>query len=86
MMWEFPKIRGTLLGVPILRRILQLFWGLYWAYFQETTTWKPQESGKILGAHGSKRRRLTPMLPCLDMSLWGVPPSGLLLRDLNEIL
>ena len=26
--WEFPKIRGTLLGVPILRIIV--FWGLYW--------------------------------------------------------
>ena len=26
--WEFPKIRGTILGVPILRIIL--FWGLYW--------------------------------------------------------
>ena len=26
--WEFPKIRGTLLGVPITRTIV--FWGLYW--------------------------------------------------------
>ena len=26
--WEFPKIRGTLLGVPILRIIVD--WGLYW--------------------------------------------------------
>ena len=25
--WEFPKIRGTLLGVPIIRIIV--FWGLY---------------------------------------------------------
>ena len=24
----FPKIRGTLVGVPIIRSIL--FWGLYW--------------------------------------------------------
>ena len=27
-MWEFPKIRGTFLGVPIIRAII--FWGLYW--------------------------------------------------------
>ena len=26
--WEFPKIRGTLLGVPIIRTIV--FLGLYW--------------------------------------------------------
>ena len=26
--WEFPKIRGTLLGVPIIRTLV--FWGLYW--------------------------------------------------------
>ena len=26
--WEFPKIRGTFLGVPILRIIV--YWGLYW--------------------------------------------------------
>ena len=26
--WEFPKIRGTLLGVPIMRIIV--YWGLYW--------------------------------------------------------
>ena len=26
--WEFPKIRGTLLGVPIIRIIV--YWGLYW--------------------------------------------------------
>ena len=24
----FPKIRGTILGVPIIRTII--FWGLYW--------------------------------------------------------
>ena len=28
-MWGFPKIRGTLLGVPIIRIIVYL--GLYWA-------------------------------------------------------
>ena len=28
VMWEFPKIRGTILGVPIIRTIV--FWGLYW--------------------------------------------------------
>ena len=27
-MWGFPKIRGTLLGIPIVRTIV--FWGLYW--------------------------------------------------------
>ena len=26
--WEFPKLRGTILGVPIIRTIV--FWGLYW--------------------------------------------------------
>ena len=26
--WGFPKIMGTLLGVPIIRVIV--FWGLYW--------------------------------------------------------
>ena len=26
--WEFPKIRGTFLGVPIIRIIV--YWGLYW--------------------------------------------------------
>ena len=26
--WGFGKIRGTLLGVPIIRTIV--FWGLYW--------------------------------------------------------
>ena len=26
--WGFPKIRGTLLGVPIIRTIV--VWGLYW--------------------------------------------------------
>ena len=28
LIWEFPKIRGTFLGVPILRIIV--YWGLYW--------------------------------------------------------
>ena len=28
MIWGFPKIRGTFLGVPIVRIIV--FWGLYW--------------------------------------------------------
>ena len=27
-MWGFPKIRGTFLGVPIIRTIV--YWGLYW--------------------------------------------------------
>ena len=26
--WEFPEIRGTILGVPIIRTII--FCGLYW--------------------------------------------------------
>ena len=26
--WGLPKIRGTILGVPIIRTIV--FWGLYW--------------------------------------------------------
>ena len=28
IIWDFPKIRGTLLGVPVIRTIV--FWGLYW--------------------------------------------------------
>ena len=28
IIWEFPKIWGTLLGVPILR--ILVYWGLYW--------------------------------------------------------
>ena len=28
VIWVFPKIRGTFLGVPIIRTIA--FWGLYW--------------------------------------------------------
>ena len=28
VIWYFPKIRDTLLGVPIIRLIV--FWGLYW--------------------------------------------------------
>ena len=28
LIWGFPKIRGTFLGVPIIRTIV--FWGLYW--------------------------------------------------------
>ena len=31
MIWEFPKIRGTILGVPIIRTVV--FWGLYWGPF-----------------------------------------------------
>ena len=27
-MWGFPKTRGTILGVPIIRTIV--YWGLYW--------------------------------------------------------
>ena len=26
--WRFPKIRGTFLGVPIIRTVV--YWGLYW--------------------------------------------------------
>ena len=34
--WRFPKIRGTILGVPIIRTIV--FWGLYWGpVFWEST-------------------------------------------------
>ena len=31
MIWDFPKIRGTFLGVPIIRPIV--FWDLYWGPF-----------------------------------------------------
>ena len=26
--WDFPKIRGTILGVPVIRTMVN--WGLYW--------------------------------------------------------
>ena len=26
--WEVPKIRGTILGIPIIKTIV--FWGLHW--------------------------------------------------------
>ena len=29
-MWGFPKIRGTILGVPIIRTMTIAFWGLFW--------------------------------------------------------
>ena len=28
VIWGFPKIRPTILGVPIIRTVV--FWGLYW--------------------------------------------------------
>ena len=28
LVWGFPKIKGTFLGVPIIRTIV--LWGLYW--------------------------------------------------------
>ena len=28
VIWRFPRIGGTLLGVPLIRIIV--FWGLYW--------------------------------------------------------
>ena len=28
IIWRFPKIRGTFLGVPMIRTIV--YWGLYW--------------------------------------------------------
>ena len=28
LIWGFPKIRGSMLGVPIIRTIV--YWGLYW--------------------------------------------------------
>ena len=35
--WGFPKIRSTILGVPIIRTIV--FWGLYWGpLIWETTS------------------------------------------------
>ena len=29
LIWGFPKIRGTIFGVPIIRIIV--YWGLYWS-------------------------------------------------------
>ena len=31
VIWELPKIRGTILGVPIIRTVV--FWVLYWGPF-----------------------------------------------------
>ena len=42
---RFPKIRGTLLGVPIIRTIV--FWGLYWGPLilgNYHTSWKGSPS------------------------------------------
>ena len=44
--WGFPKIRGTLLGVPIIRVIV--YWGLYWGpLFRETTILETPEVGSL---------------------------------------
>ena len=31
LIWGFPKNRGAILGVPIIRRTI-IFWGLYWGF------------------------------------------------------
>ena len=44
IIWGFPKIRGTFLGVPIVRTIV--FGGLYWVpLFWETTIWGSSMQG-----------------------------------------
>ena len=51
--WWFPKIRGTLLGAPIIKTIL--FGGLYWGpLLWEMTIWRgpaptPAEEGTVPG-------------------------------------
>ena len=45
MKWGFPKVRGTILGVPIIK--LRIFWGPYWGpLFRETTKWKFPKIGR----------------------------------------
>ena len=46
--WRFPEIRGTFLGVPIIRTIV--FWGLYWG-------------SPILGKYRINIRELGPIIP-----------------------
>ena len=42
--WGFPKIRGTFLGVPIIRTMV--FWGLYWGstYFGKLPNGAPRQA------------------------------------------
>ena len=42
--WRFPKITGTILGVPIIRIVI--FWGLYWgSYFGKLPYKDPRVKG-----------------------------------------
>ena len=49
--WGFPKIRGTLLGVQIIRIIV--FWGLYWGHLMlgnyQPLKWTVNWQGLLLG-------------------------------------
>ena len=57
VIWGFPKIRGTILGVPIMRIIV--FWGLYWGPL-------------ILGNyHIGLESKLTSRVLGMHRSLWG---------------
>ena len=54
--WGFPKIRGTILGVPIIRSII--YWGLYWGslYFGKLPYLGILQ--QVLGESGSLPTRL----------------------------
>ena len=55
-MWGFPKIRGTILGVPIIR--ILVYYGLYWGpfilgnYQVEGTTRLPGKAKRTLRIAG----------------------------------
>ena len=76
-MWGFPKIRGTFLGVPIIRIIV--FWGLYWGSL-------------ILGNYhvGSRfvRHLRMPQVAssCIWVWSWQAPLGKMQLRDLEGMV
>ena len=63
--WDFPKIRGTILGVSIIRTIV--FWGLYWGPPIINILQGP-ESSRSFGSRGSTWRHLVTIY-----NNWGNP-------------
>ena len=73
--WGFPKIRGTLLGVPIIRVIV--YWGLYWGpLFRETTIWNSTPEialGNVRDQMASAKSRLPNAICDISFqSRWGI--------------
>ena len=48
--WGVPKIRGTFLGVPIIRTVV--FGGLYWGplFWQSTIFWGEAHAGHVIAS------------------------------------